>query len=404
MPDCSPTPASPSISRRSTNSASRPFELVVVNLYPFTADRRLRRRRGRVRRADRHRWAVDGARGRQEPSERRGGRRPAGLRRRAGSGPGRRVHARGAKEVGVVGIPAHRRIRRRGRVVDGVGTGARTELRRRAARHGSGRRCSAQPCCGTARTRTSRPRSSPTTAHGRGSRRPSSFTEKRCPTTTTPMPTPRGVRRSTTRNLVAIIKHANPCGIAVSSVSVADAHRKAHECDPLSAFGGVIAANTEVSVEMAETVAGIFTEVIIAPAYEPERWKSFRARRTSACWSRPSRSAGGTEFRQISGGLLLQQRDALDAAGDDPPTGRWRPAHRPTPRRWPTWCSRGARAARSSPTRSSSPRTAPPSASAWVRSTGSTPRRLAVERAGDRARARSPHPTRSSRSRTGSRR
>ena len=68
---------------------------------------------------------------------------------------------------------------------------------------------------------------------------------------------------------VAIIKHANPCGIAISSVSVADAHRKAHECDPLSAFGGVIAANTAVSVEMAETVADIFTEVIIAPAYEP---------------------------------------------------------------------------------------------------------------------------------------
>ncbi len=54
---------------------------------------------------------------------------------------------------------------------------------------------------------------------------------------------------------MAIIKHANPCGIAISSVSVADAHRKAHECDPLSAFGGVIAANTEVSVEMAENVA-----------------------------------------------------------------------------------------------------------------------------------------------------
>ena len=67
---------------------------------------------------------------------------------------------------------------------------------------------------------------------------------------------------------VAIIKHANPCGIATSSVSVADAHRKAHECDPLSAFGGVIATNTEVSKEMAEQVAEIFTEVIVAPAYE----------------------------------------------------------------------------------------------------------------------------------------
>ena len=67
---------------------------------------------------------------------------------------------------------------------------------------------------------------------------------------------------------VAIIKHANPCGIAISHVSVADAHRKAHDCDPLSAFGGVVAANTEVTREMAEAVSEIFTEVIIAPAYE----------------------------------------------------------------------------------------------------------------------------------------
>ncbi|MGV0793666.1 bifunctional phosphoribosylaminoimidazolecarboxamide formyltransferase/IMP cyclohydrolase [Mycolicibacterium sp. XJ1819] len=117
---------------------------------------------------------------------------------------------------------------------------------------------------------------------------------------------------------VAIIKHANPCGIAVSSVSVADAHRKAHECDPLSAFGGVIAANTEVSVEMAETVADIFTEVIIAPAYQPgavevlARKKNIRV----LVAAEPQRRA--TEFRQISGGLLLQQRDEFTAPGDDP--------------------------------------------------------------------------------------
>ncbi|MDQ2723503.1 MAG: bifunctional phosphoribosylaminoimidazolecarboxamide formyltransferase/IMP cyclohydrolase, partial [Actinomycetota bacterium] len=70
---------------------------------------------------------------------------------------------------------------------------------------------------------------------------------------------------------VAIIKHANPCGIAVSTVdgpgAMADAHRKAHACDPVSAFGGVIAANREVTVEMAEQVAEIFTEVIVAPSY-----------------------------------------------------------------------------------------------------------------------------------------
>ena len=66
---------------------------------------------------------------------------------------------------------------------------------------------------------------------------------------------------------VAIIKHANPCGIAVGA-DVAEAHRKAHECDPVSAFGGVIAVNRPVSVEMAEQVAEVFTEVVVAPAYE----------------------------------------------------------------------------------------------------------------------------------------
>jgi len=117
---------------------------------------------------------------------------------------------------------------------------------------------------------------------------------------------------------VAVIKHANPCGIAISSISVADAHRKAHECDPLSAFGGVIAANTEVSVEMAETVADIFTEVIIAPAYE-EGAVDILARKKNIrvlVASQPPR--GGTELRQISGGLLLQERDRIDAPGDDP--------------------------------------------------------------------------------------
>ncbi|MBV9351638.1 MAG: bifunctional phosphoribosylaminoimidazolecarboxamide formyltransferase/IMP cyclohydrolase, partial [Mycobacterium sp.] len=117
---------------------------------------------------------------------------------------------------------------------------------------------------------------------------------------------------------VAIIKHANPCGIAISSVSVADAHRKAHECDPLSAFGGVIAANAEITVEMAEYVNTIFTEVIVAPAYAPgavdvlARKKNIRV----LVASEPLRD--GTELRQVSGGLLIQQRDRLDAPGDNP--------------------------------------------------------------------------------------
>ncbi|MGB8501649.1 bifunctional phosphoribosylaminoimidazolecarboxamide formyltransferase/IMP cyclohydrolase [Mycobacterium sp.] len=117
---------------------------------------------------------------------------------------------------------------------------------------------------------------------------------------------------------VAIIKHANPCGIAISSVSVADAHRKAHECDPVSAFGGVIAANTTVSVEMAETVADIFTEVIIAPAYEDGAVKVLARKKNIRVMVASEPVVGGLEFKQVSGGLLVQQRDALNAAGDDP--------------------------------------------------------------------------------------
>ena len=117
---------------------------------------------------------------------------------------------------------------------------------------------------------------------------------------------------------VAIIKHANPCGIAISSVSVADAHRKAHECDPLSAFGGVIATNTAVSVEMAETVADIFTEVIIAPAYEDGAVEVLARKKNIRVLVASEPLVGGIEMRPISGGLLLQQRDALDAPGDDP--------------------------------------------------------------------------------------
>lgn len=117
---------------------------------------------------------------------------------------------------------------------------------------------------------------------------------------------------------VAIIKHANPCGIAISSISVADAHRKAHGCDPLSAFGGVIATNTEVSVEMAEYVSTIFTEVIVAPAYAPGAVDVLARKKNIRVLVASEPLGGGTELRQVSGGLLMQQRDHLDAAGDDP--------------------------------------------------------------------------------------
>jgi len=115
---------------------------------------------------------------------------------------------------------------------------------------------------------------------------------------------------------VAIIKHANPCGIAVG-VDVAEAHRKAHECDPVSAFGGVIATNRPVTVAMAEQVAEVFTEVIAAPDYEPGA-VDILSRKPSIRILRTLRRPGAVEIRAISGGLLMQSVDDLRAPGDDP--------------------------------------------------------------------------------------
>jgi phosphoribosylaminoimidazolecarboxamide formyltransferase/IMP cyclohydrolase len=116
---------------------------------------------------------------------------------------------------------------------------------------------------------------------------------------------------------VAIIKHANPCGIAVGA-DVAEAHRKAHECDPVSAFGGVIAVNRPVSVEMARQVAEVFTEVVVAPAYEDGAVEILQGKKNVRLLECEPLARGGIETRPISGGLLMQERDAIDAEGDDP--------------------------------------------------------------------------------------
>jgi phosphoribosylaminoimidazolecarboxamide formyltransferase/IMP cyclohydrolase len=116
---------------------------------------------------------------------------------------------------------------------------------------------------------------------------------------------------------VAIIKHANPCGIAVGA-DVAEAHRKAHACDPVSAFGGVIAVNRTVTAALAAQLADVFTEVIVAPSYEEEALAMLTRKRNLrvlqvASWQPPDR-----EVRPISGGMLAQLADRIDAAGDDP--------------------------------------------------------------------------------------
>ncbi|MBJ7288737.1 bifunctional phosphoribosylaminoimidazolecarboxamide formyltransferase/IMP cyclohydrolase [Williamsia sp.] len=119
------------------------------------------------------------------------------------------------------------------------------------------------------------------------------------------------------RPAVAIIKHANPCGIAVGD-DVAQAHRKAHECDPVSAYGGVIATNVPVSVAMAEQVAEIFTEVIVAPGFDDGALGVLTRKKNIRVLLATPPQRAGSELRPISGGLLVQQRDIVDADGDDP--------------------------------------------------------------------------------------
>ncbi|WP_300578796.1 bifunctional phosphoribosylaminoimidazolecarboxamide formyltransferase/IMP cyclohydrolase [uncultured Nocardioides sp.] len=116
---------------------------------------------------------------------------------------------------------------------------------------------------------------------------------------------------------VAIIKHANPCGVAVGG-DIAEAHARAHACDPVSAFGGVIAANRPVSVEMARQVAEVFTEVIVAPGYEDGAVDVLQGKKNIRILVCEDLERGGVETRPVSGGLLMQQRDSFQAEGDDP--------------------------------------------------------------------------------------
>jgi phosphoribosylaminoimidazolecarboxamide formyltransferase/IMP cyclohydrolase len=129
---------------------------------------------------------------------------------------------------------------------------------------------------------------------------------------------------------VAVMKHANPCGIAVAPAHAVDpiaaAHRLANDCDPVSAFGGVIAANRTVTLGMAEAVAGIFTEVIVAPDFEPEAVTVLKQRKSLRILTLPEGFARPEqEFKQVSGGVLVQAPDRYTVV--DP--GTWRLAAGP---------------------------------------------------------------------------
>ena len=115
---------------------------------------------------------------------------------------------------------------------------------------------------------------------------------------------------------VAIIKHANPCGIAIGD-DIAKAYAAAHLCDPVSAFGGVVAANRLITVEMALPLSQIFTEVIIAPGYEPEALEILSKKPSLRILTCQDEKISSHEIRPISGGVLLQESDLIDAPGDD---------------------------------------------------------------------------------------
>jgi phosphoribosylaminoimidazolecarboxamide formyltransferase/IMP cyclohydrolase len=115
---------------------------------------------------------------------------------------------------------------------------------------------------------------------------------------------------------VAIIKHANPCGVAIGK-DIASAYLAAHACDPVSAFGGVVAANRKVTVEMAKPLSEIFTEVIIAPEYEPEALEILMRKPSIRILTCSNTAISSLEIRPVSGGVLLQDTDKIDAPGDD---------------------------------------------------------------------------------------
>jgi phosphoribosylaminoimidazolecarboxamide formyltransferase/IMP cyclohydrolase len=108
-----------------------------------------------------------------------------------------------------------------------------------------------------------------------------------------------------------VIKHANPCGLAIAS-NIESAYRSAHACDPLSAFGGVVAINRAATVEMARDLSEVFTEVLIAPSYEDGAIEILSAKKNLRILQSPAPTTQDRHVRQISGGFLVQDTDPMD--------------------------------------------------------------------------------------------
>ena len=129
---------------------------------------------------------------------------------------------------------------------------------------------------------------------------------------------------------VVVVKHANPCGVAVGD-DIGAAYVAANACDPVSAFGGIVAANRTVTVEMAEPLSSVFTEVVIAPDFEPEALELLTAKKNLRVMSAGAPSALPFDVRPVDGGLLVQQPDDVAGRSD-----AWRvvTSAQPTPEQW----------------------------------------------------------------------
>ena len=127
-----------------------------------------------------------------------------------------------------------------------------------------------------------------------------------------------------------VVKHANPCGVAVAD-DITEAYIRANACDPVSAFGGIVAANRTVTAAMATALGDVFTEVVIAPGFEPEALEIFSAKKNLRVMSANPASPLPFDVRPVDGGLLVQQPDAV--AGR---SGEWRvvTATQPTDEQW----------------------------------------------------------------------
>lgn len=127
-----------------------------------------------------------------------------------------------------------------------------------------------------------------------------------------------------------VVKHANPCGVAVAD-DITEAYVRANACDPVSAFGGIVAANRTVTADMAAALAEVFTEVVVAPDFEPGALEILTAKKNLRVMSASQASPLPFDVRPVDGGLLVQQPDSVAGRSDE-----WRvvTAVAPTEAQW----------------------------------------------------------------------